>query len=732
MAAAQNAPEIIWVYSKPLDPDYVKKAGCFTSLPVRVHKDNHLADAATHHLATEWGYVMENGKAVQHPRLWSTEGDYSSFFYPECIPERLGPMAYLTELAFIHDVDIAEEYNYEGAMDEHNSLAVAMSVDDAMPVQTQRQAKMKKLLSKAILECFQMDKDVGLEIVDSYRKIWLVKMEMPNTNDIACLEDYIDFRRLNAGSAAYWTMVGFSHGRRYTKEDYEIMKDVVEAAERALIYINDYFSYSKEKAGAAKLPGGRIVNVVAMFMKFENLSEEDALKRARQEIINQEARFLTVKEEFYRNNPDVPFYLRQWTEVCGSVIGGSHFWSSQSPRYNFWKRQPFNSNGKIPNDDTQLTQKFRENGALDQNGAFNQHSKRKADCLDPEDPPQREQIVEDSGVKPTDSAPHRSTEVYLSSEALLAPCNYIKSLPSKSVRRVLIDAFNVWLEVPFVSLEVIKRVVDDLHTSSLILDDIQDDSPLRRGKTAAHLIFGTSQSINSATYMFVDAVQRVNRLSNPNMTRVLLEELENLFVGQSWDLNWKSSFTCPSEAEYLAMVDKKTGAMFGMLLRLMQAASPRAATYDLQPLAHMMGRWYQVRDDYMNLQGAEYSKQKGFCEDLDEGKISYPIVHCCNAQPTFGSLILGIFRQKQKNQFQNLLMESKMQILECLEKAGTFEATWDLITNMQDEIEEKIKDLKIQSKEENPTLRLLIKVLNVPKPGTRSIPNGTKGTFDVM
>ena len=218
MGAAKTVPENIWVYSKPLDPEYIKKAGCFTSLPVRVHKDNHLADAATRHLATEWAHVMENGKAVQHPRLWSTEGDYSSFFYPECIPERLGPMAYLTELAFIHDgkqtiggahilkesdgrTDIAEEFNYEGAMDEHNSLAIAMSVDDAMPVKTQRQAKMKKLLSKAILECFDMDKDVGLEIVDSYRKIWLVKMDMPNTNNIACLEDYIDFRRLNAGAA---------------------------------------------------------------------------------------------------------------------------------------------------------------------------------------------------------------------------------------------------------------------------------------------------------------------------------------------------------------------------------------------------------------------------------------------------------------------------------------------------------------------------------------------------
>lgn len=52
---------------------------------------------------------------------------------------------------------------------------------------------------------------------------------------------------------------------------------------------------------------------------------------------------------------------------------------------------------------------------------------------------------------------------------MLAPFKYVKSLPAKGVRDVLIDALNVWLRASERSLDIIKTVVDLLHTSSLML-----------------------------------------------------------------------------------------------------------------------------------------------------------------------------------------------------------------------------------------------------------------------
>lgn len=52
---------------------------------------------------------------------------------------------------------------------------------------------------------------------------------------------------------------------------------------------------------------------------------------------------------------------------------------------------------------------------------------------------------------------------------------------------------------------------------------------------------------------------------------------------------------------------------------------------DYVPLANLIGVIFQIRDDYMNLQSSQYADNKGFCEDLTEGKFSFPIVHSIRA-----------------------------------------------------------------------------------------------------
>ena len=37
----------------------------------------------------------------------------------------------------------------------------------------------------------------------------------------------------------------------------------------------------------------------------------------------------------------------------------------------------------------------------------------------------------------------------------------------------------------------------------------------------------------------------------------------------------------------------------------------------------LLGRFYQIRDDYINLTCPKYWRTKGFCGDLDEKKVSY-------------------------------------------------------------------------------------------------------------
>lgn len=80
----------------------------------------------------------------------------------------------------------------------------------------------------------------------------------------------------------------------------------------------------------------------------------------------------------------------------------------------------------------------------------------------------------------------------MESTILLQPYTYLCSLPGKEIRSQLIEAFDAWLHVPATSLAVIKRVVEMLHNASLLVDDVEDGSLLRRGAPVAHEIFGVS------------------------------------------------------------------------------------------------------------------------------------------------------------------------------------------------------------------------------------------------
>ncbi|KAI1108213.1 isoprenoid synthase domain-containing protein [Nemania sp. NC0429] len=255
-------------------------------------------------------------------------------------------------------------------------------------------------------------------------------------------------------------------------------------------------------------------------------------------------------------------------------------------------------------------------------------------------------------------------------DAVRGPFNYLVDQPGKDIRTSLINAFNVWLRVPEETLAVIARVVAMLHTSSLLVDDVEDNSLLRRGRPVAHSIFGTAQTINSANYIYFCALQELQKLRNPRAVSIFSEELVNLHRGQGMDLYWRDSLICPTEDHYLEMVGNKTGGLFRLAIKLMQAESeaPSLPVVDCVPLVNVLGILFQVQDDYRNLSSPEYGENKGFCEDLTEGKFSFLIIHSIRADPRNLQLI-NILKQKTTD------VEVKRYAVEYMRRTGSFEYT---------------------------------------------------------
>ncbi|KAF3385516.1 Phyllocladan-16-alpha-ol synthase [Penicillium rolfsii] len=282
---------------------------------------------------------------------------------------------------------------------------------------------------------------------------------------------------------------------------------------------------------------------------------------------------------------------------------------------------------------------------------------------------------------------------------VLGPFDYLDSLPGKNMRSKFIQAFNTWLQVPQKHLEVVGKVITMLHNASLLVDDIEDSSVLRRGQPVAHSIFGVAQTFNSGNYVYFLALREIQKLNNPRAIDIYVDALIQLHRGQGMDVFWRDSLICPTEEEYLDMVANKTGALFCLAIDLLQLGS--TVQVDLTPLVQQFGMIFQICDDYLNLKSTSYLEKKGLFEDLTEGKFSFPIIHSIRANPGNRQLINVL---KQRSQDEDL----KRFAVSYMETTKTFEYVRGFVKSLTLEALDMIGDLEKQGLGENLDVRKIL------------------------
>lgn len=166
------------------------------------------------------------------------------------------------------------------------------------------------------------------------------------------------------------------------------------------------------------------------------------------------------------------------------------------------------------------------------------------------------------------------------------------------------------------------------------------------------------------------------------------------------DLFWRDTLTCPTEDDYLEMVNNKTGGLFRLAIKLMEAESntfsaPQATggaeatashstaipssssqSRSCVPLINAIGLLFQVLDDLLNLSSPAYTARKGLAEDLTEGKFSFPVIHAIRSD-TSNLVLLNILRQKTTDH------EVKRYAIEYMERIGSFEYTRKVIRELE-------------------------------------------------
>jgi geranylgeranyl diphosphate synthase, type III len=104
------------------------------------------------------------------------------------------------------------------------------------------------------------------------------------------------------------------------------------------------------------------------------------------------------------------------------------------------------------------------------------------------------------------------------------------------------------------------------------------------------------------------------------------------------------------------------------------------------PLVNILGVIFQICDDYLNLSSTTYSKNKGLCEDLTEGKFSFPIIHSIRSDPKNLQLI-NILKQKTRD------VEVKLYAVNYIKSTGSFAYTRKVVAQLHEKALQLIDDV---------------------------------------
>jgi len=221
------------------------------------------------------------------------------------------------------------------------------------------------------------------------------------------------------------------------------------------------------------------------------------------------------------------------------------------------------------------------------------------------------------------------------------PYTYTIKTSGKQIREKIIDIIADKYDLSNKDRINIKNILFEIHNCSLIIDDVQDKSLLRRGVDCAYIKYGVGLSINSAYLKLFELISKYKYNS-------IISCLTDLHYGQGMDVYWSENNICPTENEYLLMISLKTTALFKLISNLINEII-NVDTSDLSNYLKLFGNYFQILDDYINITDAKYWEKKGYCTDIYEKKYSYPIILAINNKITDFNKIIDIYKKKNIN-----------------------------------------------------------------------------------
>jgi geranylgeranyl pyrophosphate synthase len=229
------------------------------------------------------------------------------------------------------------------------------------------------------------------------------------------------------------------------------------------------------------------------------------------------------------------------------------------------------------------------------------------------------------------------------------------------------------------------------HTGSLIIDDIEDNSPLRRGDAAIHVKYGINTAINAANMVyFFPFLQVIDQLHLTDEQKIRIYEVMvrsyiSAHLGQASDIHWSNNMTWNRLEKWLkhGIADHilqayslKTGAILKSICHTacIIAGSAERTLQACHGFAENMGIAFQIMDDIRNFNPR--ISRKSYGEDIAEGKLTHIVVQALlhldkNDRVRLGKILCDPVARKDKGAIENAisLIKKSGRIEACREQA---------------------------------------------------------------
>lgn len=173
----------------------------------------------------------------------------------------------------------------------------------------------------------------------------------------------------------------------------------------------------------------------------------------------------------------------------------------------------------------------------------------------------------------------------------------------------------------------LAALIEFIHTSTLLHDDVVDESDLRRGRKTANAVWGNAASVLVGDFLYSRSFQMMVELDSMRVMRILADTTNRIAEGEVLQLlNIGNPDT--QEQAYLDVIERKTAVLFAAATRLgaVLAGLPAAEEDALARYGLELGHAFQIADDVLDYASDAGTLGKNVGHDLAEGKPTLPLI----------------------------------------------------------------------------------------------------------